>query len=371
MTVHNAANTCPYKTVALRNFFSTPGSRDGNLGISPIADRLSMSSQSRVVSAGSCFAARIARVLRSKSSVQYVQFEDIAAEEKLRIRPEGAHEFSLRDGNIYTSRGLAQILSRALERDGRTPPWALDSAGRYRNLLRPSVVSYDSLESLQQDEKAHLHNWLLALRDATHFVFTLGLTEHWVDKETKLALQNAPGCGFGSFSPSKYYFENLSLRDVERDLTMIVEMLQAINPSIIFIITISPVPLVATYEPRSAYESTFYSKSLMRQAVANLVGGKEAGDNVVYFPSYEIITNPFVISRCFASNMRSITDFGVDLVMSQFFKVFGITQNDVTDCADIDLVFDMSANQQKTLESDPVCDEENIYAAVLQKSIKR
>jgi len=85
------------------------------------------------------------------------------------------------------------------------------------------------------------------------------------------------------------------------------------------ILTVSPVPLIATAEDKHVLVSNTYSKSALR-VVADEVS--RARDDVAYFPSYEIITGPPTASRYYAADLRSVLDVGVAHVMSIFSKHF-------------------------------------------------
>ena len=83
------------------------------------------------------------------------------------------------------------------------------------------------------------------------------------------------------------------------------------------ILTVSPVPLIATMENRSVLVSTTYSKSVLRVA-AEVVAKRY--DFVAYFPSYEIITGGFNRGSYFAEDLRSVTEAGVAHVMRLFMR---------------------------------------------------
>jgi hypothetical protein len=85
------------------------------------------------------------------------------------------------------------------------------------------------------------------------------------------------------------------------------------------ILTVSPVPLVATAESRHVVESTCYSKSVLRVA-SEIV--RQRRRYVAYFPSYEIITGSFTRGSFFAPDCRSVTEDGVAHVMRIFLKHF-------------------------------------------------
>ena len=116
---------------------------------------------------------------------------------------------------------------------------------------------------------------------------------------------------------SRYEFVNFRARDVTLDLLKFARRLGDVNPSAKIILTVSPVPLVATYENRHVLVSTTYSKSALRVAAEEVASKLE---NVWYFPSYEIITGNFNRGAYFEKDLRSVTPEGVDHVMRLFFE---------------------------------------------------
>ena len=81
------------------------------------------------------------------------------------------------------------------------------------------------------------------------------------------------------------------------------------------ILTVSPVPLTATYSKAHILVANTHSKSILRSAAAQL----STSNNIDYFPSYEIVTNPRNILNAYNANLRSIKDETIELVMKHFF----------------------------------------------------
>jgi hypothetical protein len=88
-----------------------------------------------------------------------------------------------------------------------------------------------------------------------------------------------------------------------------------VNPKARLILTVSPVPLAATYSEEHVLVATTYSKSVLRVAAETTA---RAHEGVQYFPSYEIITGAYARGKYFAQDLRSVTDEGVSHVMQVF-----------------------------------------------------
>jgi hypothetical protein len=107
------------------------------------------------------------------------------------------------------------------------------------------------------------------------------------------------------------------VHEVIEDLESFIERLRSVNANAKMILTVSPVPLIATYEDRHVLVSTTLSKSVLRTAADELARKIPLVD---YFPSYEIITGNYTYGKYFESDLRSINPDGVQHVMRLFFS---------------------------------------------------
>jgi hypothetical protein len=274
--------------------------------------------QTKVATAGSCFAQHIARYLKNSGFTYYV------AEPGHPILPESQRTrqnyglYSCRYGNIYTARQLLQLFERAYGRFvpaedvwQKTPKTFLDP---FRPTTQPG--GYVSAEEMRADRAQHLRAVRTMFETMDVFVFTLGLTECWRSKEDGAAFPICPGVEGGTFDPERYEFYNQPVEDVIADLTAFREGLHAVNPNAQIIFTVSPVPLVATAEPGAhVLAATTYSKSVLRVAAEAM---RQRFNNIHYFPSYEIITGPFNRGTYYARDLRNVVEDGVAHVMRLF-----------------------------------------------------
>src|SRR5206468_1674765 len=112
----------------------------------------------------------------------------------------------------------------------------------------------------------------------------------------------------GEMDFDTYQFINFSVHDVIADLNRFLDQLRDVNPEAKVILTVSPVPLVATYEDRHVLQATTYSKAVLRVSAETI---RTENQNVDYFPSYEIITGQFNRGRYFEDDLRSVKPEGV------------------------------------------------------------
>lgn len=285
-----------------------------------VSSNLHITRSSRVATAGSCFAQHISRTLSDNGFTYYVSERGDGiglGTDELEQLNYGV--FSARYGNIYTSRQLIQLFDRAY---GKLKP--IDEAwvrkdGAYVDPFRPMVnpLGHTTAAEVEEDRKLHLKYVRDMFENLDVFIFTLGLTESWRRLEDGAVFPLAPGVAAGSMDESIYEFVNFETHEVIEDLEYFLAELAQINPAAKVIFTVSPVPLVATYEDRHVLTSTTYSKSALRSAADYIVRRYPQAE---YFPSYEIITGNYIKSAYYESDLRSVREEGVSHVMRLFME---------------------------------------------------
>ncbi|MDZ4842748.1 MAG: GSCFA domain-containing protein [Hyphomicrobium aestuarii] len=227
--------------------------------------------------------------------------------------------FSARYGNIYTPRQLLQLFQRSYgmfepsDRSWRGPN------GRLVCPFRPQVEpdGFSSTTALHADNEKHEEAVRRVFEESDVFIFTLGLTEGWLSQADGAVVPLAPGVAGQPVSDVEYQFHNFTVVEMIDDMRKFITMLRTVNSHVCIILTVSPVPLIATYEKRHVLVSTIYSKSALR-VVAEIVSSEFPF--ISYFPSYEIVTGHHHAYSFFEPDLRSIKPQGVQHVMSLFKK---------------------------------------------------
>jgi hypothetical protein len=316
------------------------------------AAKFTLDRSTRIASAGSCFAGRIAESLQSYGFNYHVVEPGPRWLDREQRAAFGYGEYSARYGNVYTTLQLLQLAQRSLgtfeplERVWQGPDGVLDP-------FRPSIQpdGFVSADELEADRAQHLAAVRTLLGETDVFVFTLGLTETWADRRDGAVFPACPGRGHGAFDPDRYEFRNLGVAENVDALDRFVQLLWERNPSARVLLTVSPVPLVATMEPRHVLTSTVYSKSVLR-VVADEIARRYA--QVDYFPSYEIVTATGNDAEYFAADRRNVTPAAVDHVMWSFYRNYcGEELDAMTPASRDDTAF--------TFEGKP-CDDELLLA---------
>lgn len=342
----------PYSDLPDHAFWRRSIARPSPVDVDPVVrPKFLIARSDKVATAGSCFAQHIAKRLAA-SGFSYLVTEDahpMATEDQRRTFNYGT--YTARYGNIYTTRQLLQLLKRAYgEWEPVDDAWH-QADGSVIDPYRPEIQpgGFSSLAELHLDRRQHFAAVRKAVEQSDIFVFTLGLTELWINDRDGAAYPVVPGAAGGVFDPSLHSFLNLTVQEVVADLNEAIAFMRDRNPSLRFILTVSPVPLLATAVDRSVLVSTCYSKSVLRVA-AEMVAVDET---IAYFPSYEVITGNYG-NDYFAEDRRQVTDEGVSHVMRLFLKHYA-------DGAEAEPAISAPRTERRNLASEAaaiVCEEE-------------
>ena len=166
-------------------------------------------------------------------------------------------------------------------------------------------------------------------------IVTLGLTESWTDRDTGLALNEAPAPRLlardqAAGGAGRFVFSRLTLEDCEAALDGIFAVLDAKSkPGQRRIVTVSPVPLGRTFTDEDIIVANMVSKSTLLVAAQRLVARAPRTD---YFPSYEAVTlsDP---ALSWQSDRRHASDFIVGQVIQGFLTRYGVVAEAPADAA--------------------------------------
>lgn len=98
-----------------------------------------------------------------------------------------------------------------------------------------------------------------------------------------------------------------------------IAALGQVNPAARIILTVSPVPLAATYSGEHVLLATVHSKAVLRVAAQQLA---ENFAHVAYFGAYEIVTASGDSAGYFEVDRRTVTDQAVAHVIACFREQF-------------------------------------------------
>jgi hypothetical protein len=228
----------------------------------------------KVFTIGSCFARNIEEVL-APHNVRLPTMAFAAPKSEWPGRPNGLL-------NEYNPGTMCQRIMFALENKpypaGTIVPQGDDL---YVDLLLPSgspVTSERAMERREEIASVYGH-----LSTSGLVIITLGLTEVWFDNETELYLNQLPPRVFSTDRKGRFELRRLDAFDCVPMLEKALEAITASGTHIL--ITVSPVPLSATFTSSDCVQANEFSKSVLRVTAERLT----KHPMIDYFPSYEIV----------------------------------------------------------------------------------
>jgi hypothetical protein len=161
-----------------------------------------------------------------------------------------------------------------------------------------------------------------AISKASCFVFTLGLSEVWEDKETgKIFWRGVPE---HIFEAGRHHFRLSTSTENNVNISEIVTLIRSVNNSAPIIFTLSPVPLKATFSSQACITADCISKSTLRVAIHEFMSNSNLANNHVYYwPSFEIVKwvgchLPYPVYGTDDGCVRHVSRFLVNSILKAF-----------------------------------------------------
>lgn len=262
---------------------------DEYASVAPGYDGPKMGRDARVFAMGSCFAREMESVLMARGG------NVISVDETIR-RP----EFRDRKGvertaffHRFTPLSMAQEVASAF---GELPGWDEDSLifRRWRSFADVNywaVPGADDSREAVRVRRAVAQALVRRAARADLVILTLGLIEAWVHRESGFTANHA-GATFLARQRDAFAFRRIGQAETVRCLETIRDTLRRHHEGTFrMIVTVSPVPLIATFTDQDVIVANMDSKATLRAAAMEFVARH---DDVHYFPSYEMVmaSNP-------------------------------------------------------------------------------
>lgn len=146
------------------------------------------------------------------------------------------------------------------------------------------------------------------------FIITLGLSEVWYNKLTGETFWRA--IPQSRYDPARHGFKVLSPAENKSNLETAYRLIRTHRPAAAIILTLSPVPLIATFRPVSCISANSVSKASLRVAIDELMRDHSDDGNLFYFPSYEIVKD--VIVDTYDEDLRHVKPEVIATIMGFF-----------------------------------------------------
>ncbi|HZT26074.1 MAG TPA: GSCFA domain-containing protein [Pseudolabrys sp.] len=150
------------------------------------------------------------------------------------------------------------------------------------------------------------------------FIITLGLSEIWYDKRSGEAFWRAIPKEI--FDERRHGFRVSTVDENRENLSAIRRIVRSINANANIVLTLSPLPLMATFRPVSCLTANSVSKAILRVAIDECMRQDVQDSQMFYFPSYEIVNELFTNQR--GEDNRHIRPEIIDFVMQTFCRFY-------------------------------------------------
>ncbi|MTI08400.1 GSCFA domain-containing protein [Curvivirga aplysinae] len=222
-------------------------------------------------------------------------------------------------GTLFNAPGFTHLAERAF--GDRSFPKILvaetNKSGltQYNDPYREGVY-FSSREIYEDDYENHLQAVREVFEECEVFIFTPGLSECWEYMPHGSVLSRNPRNGtLRALCRPRV----LSYNDNVHYMQRFIDVIRHHNPKIKFVISVSPIPFLATTRGHEVHvmEANALSKASLRLAADHVCRNNQ---DVFYFPSYELVTT--VLPKPWAEDMRHVTKETVNKVVGMFEKMF-------------------------------------------------
>lgn len=267
-----------------------------------------LTQDSKIFTMGSCFARNIERYLLGSG------FNVVSNKFAKYINGEASIQ------NKYNSASIRQDMEVALENPSflsNIEASFTEIDGNYSSLHfgGSGAVEIRTKEELSELTKNY-YKVIAEVKESDVLIVTLGLVEIWYDLQAQCYLNIAPTKELVRKFPGRYEMRVQSYHDILDDLEAIYGLMKKhMHDKAQMLVTVSPVPLHASFRGQDVLQANTYSKSVQRAAVDEFLNQKT---RVNYFPSYEIVALASRERAWTASDFRHVHADMVAHIMSNF-----------------------------------------------------
>lgn len=273
---------------------------NGNL-LPKISTKFKIERNENIFTIGSCFAREIENILSNLGPTLPIKEFSLPANEFIHPAPHLLNE--------YNTGTILQRIESIYGNFKYTSSMGIEESNNgYIDLflhINQNPVDYERL-LLRRIEIQCLYE---KIKNSSMIIITLGLVEAWFDNENMCYLNKAPRKSTISQNAGRFSLHRMDLDDVLERMSSVISLINK-NQNTKILLTVSPIPIEATFQKTNAILANQYSKSVLRVAVENLT---ESFDNVFYFPSYEIATSAGTNS--FSNDNIHLNSETIDLIV--------------------------------------------------------
>lgn len=246
-----------------------------------------LTKQSVITAFGSCFAGNVSRYLQSKGYAVNAHNWDHNLSDLIRID----------EIMVHTPALLAQF------------EWAFSNkelGSVFIGGAEEKVQTYHNMEECKN-----------IIKKTDFFIITLGLTEAWYDKLNQQYLWKfVPN---RKLDPERFENRFVTFSENLQNLQKIYSLIRANLPKAKILFTLSPIPLLGSYQGKSVICANTASKATLKATLHEFLSTVK-DPNVFYFPSYELVN--FYIDSPWKEDNRHIKPETVEQIMAVFDKYY-------------------------------------------------
>jgi hypothetical protein len=280
-----------------------------------ITPKFKLRHDDRVYAIGSCFA----RGLENSLIARKITVES-AAPEFAKLQPVNKEVTGLGFTNKYNTFSILNELRWALDPKAVFPVESIVQVTE-RTWSDPHTTPTLELVEFEKtlERRVLMQTVTKRVTNCRVVIITLGLVEVWRDLEVGVYTNSTPVRPVLKTQPERYQFHVTSFAENWASLEAIYALLSRYgHPDLQIVITVSPVPLMATFSPMDVVVANAYGKSLLRAVAQEWAA---AHDNVAYFPSYEIVQNSDR-AAAWEEDLRHVAAAGTEHIMELFLKSY-------------------------------------------------
>jgi len=288
---------------------------------------------SKVLSIGSCFAENMAE------KFDYFKFQN-------ETNPFGI---------IFNSVSIEKLFRRVCEQDFFQEKDVFFHNERWHSFEVHSDLSNSDRQELLESLNKAVTETYKQLKEATHIIITFGTSWIYRSSDSEEIVANCHKVPQKQFSK-----ELLSVEENQKSIQNTVDLVQALNPNINFIFTISPVRHI-----KDGFVENQLSKSHLFTAIHQVLKTHNSQFTIHnYFPSYEIMMDELRDYRFYGEDMLHPNQIAIDYIWKLFSENY-ISQDSFLIMQEVDEI-------QKSLRHrsfNPESDQHQKFLAKLQQKI--
>ena len=243
--------------------------------------------ESNSILIGSCFSDHIGKQLN------YYKFNTI-------VNPNGI---------LFNPVSIENVIKEAVHKKQYSEDDLIHFDGLWHSFNHHSKFSSPTTELTKKND--NVIEFYEKLKTATHIFITLGTA--WVYKYLKT---NTVVGNCHKIPRREFKKELLSVDEIEKSLTSMLELVQTVNATAFVIFTVSPVRHL-----KNGFTENQLSKSHLLTAIHHVLNGNNVA-NAAYFPSYEIMMDDLRDYRFYMDDMVHPNQLAIHYIWDKFTNAF-------------------------------------------------